>query len=38
MVHTVTFRHLVIKTYQPKTFGVIFNGARAINWTIIRVV
>ena len=38
MVHEMMFRHLVLKTYQPKTFDVLFNGVRGINRTIIRLV
>ena len=38
MVHKVMFRHLVVETYQPKNFDVIFSGAREINQIIIRVV
>ena len=38
MVHKMTFRELVVKTYQPKTFDVIFNRARGINGTIILLV
>ena len=35
MVLEITFRKLVVKTYQSKTFDVIFNKSRGINGTII---
>ena len=36
MVHEMMF--MVVKTYQTKTFDFIFNGARGIKQTIIRLV
>ena len=36
MVHKMMF--MVVKTYQTKTFDFIFNGARGIKRTIIRLV
>ena len=36
MVHKMMF--MVVKTYQTKTFDFIFNGARGIKQTIIRLV
>ena len=35
MVYKMMFRYLVVKTYPPKTFDIIFNGARGITRTMI---
>ena len=36
MVHKMMFRHALFKSYQPKSFDVIFSGRRVINRATIR--
>ena len=38
MVHQMMFGYVVVKTYHPKTFDVIFNGARGVNRKIVLLV